>query len=150
MGGGWETFTSAQSTWSTLVTEPCSVCRSMPTPVRSCDGAPPGHRTSSPTTTAAAKGIRTAAITLRRCWETGAAGPWLWEWPWPPVGGSPPWPPGPDGGPPEGGCEGGGGGGVVEVTGRSSQESARPTVQHGRRGVSVEPPLYTRELGAPG
>lgn len=42
----------------------------------------PGQSTTMPTTTAAAKGISTAAITLRRCFETGAAGPWLCEWPW--------------------------------------------------------------------
>ena len=70
-----EAFTDLQSTSSTLVTVACWVCRSKPTPVRSCAGAPPGQSTTSPTTTAAANGISTAAMTLRRCLETGAAGP---------------------------------------------------------------------------
>ena len=72
-------FTSLQSTLSTLPTVACWVCRSKPTPVRSCAGAPPGQSTTRPTTTAAANGISTAAMTLRRCFETGAAGPWLCE-----------------------------------------------------------------------
>lgn len=77
-----EAFTDLQSTLSTLVTVACWVCRSKPTPVRSCPGAPPGQSTARPTTTAAAKGISTAAMILRRCMETGAAGPC--EWPCPP------------------------------------------------------------------
>ncbi len=75
LGVSPEAFTDLQSTASILVTVACWVCRSKPTPVRSCDGAPPGHSTASPTTTAAANGINTAAMTLRRWRETGAAGP---------------------------------------------------------------------------
>ena len=74
-----EAFTDLQLTLTTLVTVACWVCRSKPTPVRSWAGAPPGQSTTSPTTTAALNGIRIAAMTLRRCLETGAAGPWLCE-----------------------------------------------------------------------
>lgn len=70
-----DAFTDAQLKLTTLVTVACWVCRSKPTPVRSCAGAPPGHSTTSPTSTAAPNGMRMAAMTLRRCWETGAAGP---------------------------------------------------------------------------
>ncbi len=70
-------FTDLQLTLTTLVTVACWVCRSKPTPVRSCAGAPPGQSTASPMTTAPAKGIRIAAMTFRRCLETGVAGPWL-------------------------------------------------------------------------
>lgn len=80
-----EALTDLQLTETTLVTVAACVWRSKPTPVRSCGGAPPGHSTTRPTTTAAVKGMRIAAMTLRRCLETGAAGPWLWlcpcEWP---------------------------------------------------------------------
>ncbi len=73
-------FTDLQSTFSSETTLACWVCRSKPTPVRSCSGVPPGQRTAMPTKTATAKGISTAAMTLRRCFETGAAGPWPWLW----------------------------------------------------------------------
>lgn len=68
-------LTSAQSTWTTWTTLPSCVCRSNPTPVRSWSGAPPGQNAIRPTTTAVANGITTAAMTLRRCRETGAVGP---------------------------------------------------------------------------
>ncbi len=77
VGGTPEALTDWQLSSTTLVTVPCWVCRSKPTPVRSCGGAPPGHNTASPTSTAAANGMRTAAMTFRRWRETGAAGPWL-------------------------------------------------------------------------
>ena len=60
-----EALTDLQLTETTLVTVACCVWRSKPTPVRSCGGAPPGHSTTRPTTTAAVKGIRIAAMTLR-------------------------------------------------------------------------------------
>lgn len=138
VGGTCEALTSAQSTDTTFVTRPSWVCRSKPTPVRSWAGAPPGQNATRPTRTAVAKGISTAAMTLRRCFDTGAAGPWLWVWPcaWLCVlADAGPW-----------------GSGAVpgDVTRRSSQERGRPSGQHARTGVSVEPHLYTRELGAPG
>ncbi len=74
-----DAFTDAQLTLTTLVTVACWVCRSKPTPVRLCEGAPPGHSTTMPTTTATVNGIRIAAMTFRRWRETGAAGPWLCE-----------------------------------------------------------------------
>jgi hypothetical protein len=75
VGAEPEAFTDAQLTSTTLVTVACWVCRSKPTPVRLCAGAPLGHSTTSPATTATANGIRIAAMTLRSRVETGAAGP---------------------------------------------------------------------------
>ncbi|GHF42863.1 hypothetical protein GCM10010218_25090 [Streptomyces mashuensis] len=53
-------------------------------PVCWCGGVPPGQRTIRQVTTAVAKGMSTAAMTLRKRAETGAAGPWecAWECPW--------------------------------------------------------------------
>lgn len=45
---------------------------------------------------------------------------------------------------------GGGGGCCVVVTDRSSQERAMRTVHRATSAASVEAPLHTRELGAPG
>lgn len=77
VGASPEALTDLQLTLTTLLTVACWVCRSKPTPVRSCAGAPPGQSTTSPTRTAAPNGIRMAAMTFRRCLETGVAGPWL-------------------------------------------------------------------------
>lgn len=77
VGASPEAFTDLQLTLTTLLTVACWVCLSKPTPVRSCAGAPPGHSTARPTTTATPNGMRIAAMTLRRCLETGVVGPWL-------------------------------------------------------------------------
>ena len=51
---------------------------------------------------------------------------------------------------PRRGSGGGYGGSCVVVTDRSSQERPGPSVHRARIDASVVPPLYTRELGAPG
>ncbi len=70
-----EPLTDPQLTSTTLVTVACCVWRSKPTPVCLCDGADPGHSTTSPTRTATVNGTRIAAMTFRKCWEDGRGGP---------------------------------------------------------------------------
>ena len=83
--GGWLTLTSSQSTFDQFVTTRAagSAGRSrhpVVLPVARRTARPQHHQ---PVSTATANGISTAAMTLRRWRETGAAGPCACAWVWP-------------------------------------------------------------------